>query len=106
MFSSDFVSCAPASAMRYFGSAVLGAAFLFGCSSHESNASTEDGSRYALGSVVIDADGNRTTYVQTLPSLEGPFDNSRAIELASNGVMMPTSMIRRPCRCSLPPPWP
>lgn len=45
--------------------------------------------KYVLGSVVIDADGNRTTYVQTIASLDdGPFDNSAAIELGGNGVIM------------------
>lgn len=44
--------------------------------------------RYALGSVVIDADGNRTTYVQVVDALDGPFDNSTAIELPGNGVVM------------------
>lgn len=44
---------------------------------------------YALASVVIDADGNRTTYVQTISSLDkGPFDNTRAIEMPGNGVVM------------------
>jgi hypothetical protein len=45
--------------------------------------------RYALASVVIDADGNRTTYVQAISSLdEGPFDNEAAIEMPGNGVVM------------------
>ncbi len=43
---------------------------------------------YVLGSVVIDAEGSRTTYVQTVESLEGPFDNSAAIEMPGNGVLM------------------
>lgn len=43
---------------------------------------------YALGSVVIDADGNRTTYVQVIDSLDdGPYDNTSAIELPGNGVV-------------------
>ncbi len=51
------------------------------------------GGRYALGSVVIDADSNRTTYVQVIDSLDaGPFDNSTAIELAGNGVVMAHGM--------------
>lgn len=50
---------------------------------------TPDGvQRYALGSVVIDADGNRTTYVQVVDDLAGPFDNRAAIELPGNGVVM------------------
>ncbi|MET0391163.1 MAG: hypothetical protein ABW321_34645 [Polyangiales bacterium] len=48
-----------------------------------------EAARYALCSVVIDADGERTTYIQTVPSLdEGPYDNSSAIELVGNGVML------------------
>lgn len=44
---------------------------------------------YALASVVIDADGNRTTYVQTVESLDdGPFTNKSAIELPGNGVVL------------------
>lgn len=47
------------------------------------------GSSYVLGSVVIDADGNRTTYVQTVDSPEdGPFDNSHAIEFPGNAVLL------------------
>jgi hypothetical protein len=44
--------------------------------------------RFALGAVVIDADGNRTTYVQVLTSLEGPFDNTKAVEIPGNGVIL------------------
>lgn len=45
--------------------------------------------KYALTSVVIDADGNRTTYLQTLASLsDGPFDNRAAIEMPGNGVVL------------------
>ncbi|MCW5808219.1 MAG: hypothetical protein KIT31_38070 [Deltaproteobacteria bacterium] len=43
---------------------------------------------YALASVVIDAEGTRTTYVQVVDGLDGPFDNARAIELPGNGVVM------------------
>jgi hypothetical protein len=58
-----------------------------GCSSHSNDA--PGGTNYALGSVVIDADGNRTTYVQTIDSTAaGPFDNATAIELPGNGVLM------------------
>src|SRR5690606_23995191 len=41
-----------------------------------------------LASVVIDAEGGRTTYVQTIDSLEGHFDNAKAIEMPGNGVVM------------------
>lgn len=44
---------------------------------------------YTLASVVIDADGNRTTYVQAVESLDdGPFTNESAIELPGNGVVL------------------
>jgi hypothetical protein len=46
------------------------------------------GTGYALGSVVIDADGNRTTYVQVVDALDGPFTNAAAIEMPGNGVVM------------------
>ncbi|HMI85428.1 MAG TPA: hypothetical protein VK550_15135 [Polyangiaceae bacterium] len=63
---------------------------LLGCGADEglSPASPRD-ARYVLSSVVIDADGNRTTYVQTIPSLDsGPFTNEAAIELPGNGVVL------------------
>ncbi|HEY1088183.1 MAG TPA: hypothetical protein VGE37_10830, partial [Archangium sp.] len=44
--------------------------------------------RFALGSIVIDADGNRTTYVQVLTNLDGPFDNTKAVEVPGNGVIL------------------
>lgn len=44
---------------------------------------------FALGSVSIDAENNRLTYLQTIRSLDdGPFDNSRAIEMPGNGVLL------------------
>jgi hypothetical protein len=59
-----------------------------GCGDHGGR-STGAASRYVLASVVIDPDGNRTTYVQTIESLEaGPFTNDSAIELPGNGVVM------------------
>jgi len=60
---------------------------LLACSSTDGSNQSR-GSRYVLGSVVIDADGNRTTYVQTIPSLDGTFSNEVAIELPGNGVVM------------------
>jgi len=46
-------------------------------------------STYVLGSVTIDADGNRKTYVQAIPSLDsGPFTNRNALEIAGNGLIM------------------
>lgn len=49
---------------------------------------TEIKANYLLASVVIDADGNRTTYVQPLESLVGPFTNTNAIEMPGNGTAM------------------
>ncbi|MET0791158.1 MAG: hypothetical protein ABW061_06515 [Polyangiaceae bacterium] len=62
-------------------------AAISGCSSDAVNG-TSNGSRYVLGSVVIDADGNRTTYVQTIAALEGNFTNESAIELVGNGTLL------------------
>jgi hypothetical protein len=64
-------------------------AALGGCNGGATNAEGVANARYVLGSVVIDGDGNRTTYVQTIASLDdGPFDNKTAIELPGNGVVM------------------
>lgn len=63
-------------------------------SSAGSDATTAPGgaSTYALASVVINPDGNRTTYVQTTPSLDvGPFHNQRALEIPGNGNILATS---------------
>jgi hypothetical protein len=47
------------------------------------------GGTYVLGSVVIDTEGNRTTFVQTIASLDsGPFDNKTAVEVPGNGVIL------------------
>jgi hypothetical protein len=56
----------------------------------EAGASAEPApSFYALGSVVIGDMDRRTTYLQTIKSLDdGPFDNSKAIEAPGNGVIM------------------
>lgn len=44
---------------------------------------------YALASVVISPDGSRTTYVQTIKSLDdGPFNNARALEVPGHGVIL------------------
>jgi hypothetical protein len=61
---------------------------IFGAACGGGDDAPSTGSNFALASVVIDADGNRTTYVQVVDSLEGPFDNSTAIELPGNGVVM------------------
>jgi hypothetical protein len=56
----------------------------------EGGAHTEPApSFYALGSVVIGDMDMRTTYLQTIRSLDdGPFDNSKAIEAPGNGVIL------------------
>jgi hypothetical protein len=69
-----------------FALVVAAALPLLACSS---DAGTQaHGSRYVLGSVVIDPENNRTTYVQTIDSLEGSFNNDNALELPGNGVLM------------------
>jgi hypothetical protein len=62
-------------------------AMLAGCGDGDGG-KPSGGTGYLLSSVVIDTDGNRTTYVQTLADLEGPFDNRGAVELPGNGVVM------------------
>lgn len=68
----------------------LAALFLLGGCGDDSDASLQASAKaFVLSSVVIDADGNRTTYVQTIPSLDaGPFTNDRAIEAPGNGVVL------------------
>jgi hypothetical protein len=67
--------------------ALVAPATLAGCD--EGSGPPSAGSSYVLASVVIDADGNRTTYVQMIDSLDaGPFTNASAIELPGNGVVM------------------
>lgn len=71
---------------RMFIFAAIGS-LLAGCSDDASPEPVRGS--YALGSVVIDADGARTTYVQAIESLDaGPFTNETAIELPGNGVIM------------------
>ncbi len=61
---------------------------LVGCSS-DGGDSAPAGSSFMLASVVIDADGGRTTFVQAIDSLDdGPFSNERAIEAPGNGVVL------------------
>ncbi len=44
---------------------------------------------FALGSVVIGENDARTTYLQTIKSLDdGPFDNTKAIEMPGNGTFL------------------
>ena len=68
-------------------------AALVGCEEAEETSSkppaVTGSGHYVLGSVVIDPDDARTTYVQAIDSLDdGPFDNSSAIELPGNGVIL------------------
>lgn len=65
--------------------AALAATALIGCGDSSSDKPAGE-ANYALASVVIDADGGRTTYVQGIASLDdGPFTNRTAIELPGNG---------------------
>jgi hypothetical protein len=57
-------------------------------SSSASNTEAHAGN-YVLGSVVIDPEGNRTTYIQTIDALDhGPYNNDHAIELTGNGSVL------------------
>ncbi|NVB83546.1 MAG: hypothetical protein HOV81_34550 [Kofleriaceae bacterium] len=87
-FSRPSVSTRRAIARLALAGSTLGALASFGCGGDD-GANQSTGTNYALASVVIDPDGNRTTYVQTIESLDaGPFDNGSAIELPGNGVVM------------------
>ncbi len=44
--------------------------------------------RYVLGSITIDADGNRVSYAQVIDELAGDFDNQNGIEAQGNAVFM------------------
>ena len=69
---------------------LLGGSMIFASGCAELSETAGDGpSDYVLASVVIDADGNRTSYVQTITSLDdGPFTNDHAIEIPGNGVFL------------------
>jgi hypothetical protein len=56
--------------------------------SDDDDGDEDGGGNYLLSSVVIDTDGNRTTYVQAIGELTGPFDNTKAVEMPGNGVVM------------------
>ncbi|MCY1023542.1 hypothetical protein [Pyxidicoccus sp. MSG2] len=47
-----------------------------------------EGPRYVLGSVSIDADGNRVSYAQIVSKLEGHFTNANGIEVNGNAVFL------------------
>lgn len=44
--------------------------------------------RYVLGSITIDADGNRVSYAQIVSDLGGGFDNAEALEAPGNAVFL------------------
>lgn len=70
------------------GIALLSLFGLLACSSEEGEARLRAGA-FLLASVVINPGVGRTTYVQTLDSLDdGPFDNRRTIETAGNAVVV------------------
>jgi hypothetical protein len=72
-----------------FLNVALAAAALCGCKESDGPTTNTGEARYVLASVVINAESERTTYVQTISSLDsGPFDNKSAIELAGNGVVI------------------
>src|SRR5689334_8161909 len=70
--------------------AALLVSVLAACGGDDPTATTPiDGPLYALGSVVIQPDGRRTTYVQTLSSLDVTrVDNTRAVEIPGNGTLL------------------
>lgn len=47
-----------------------------------------DAQRFVLGSISIDADGNRVSYAQIVSTLEGNFDNAQALEAPGNAVFL------------------
>jgi len=64
---------------------------LIACNSGDSTDSMESdteatGASHILGSIVISETG-RTLYVQAIDNLEGPFDNTNAIEIAGNSLL-------------------
>lgn len=64
---------------------------LVACSDSDSSSggTGTSASKFVLGSVVIDADGNRKTYVQAIDNLDsGPYRNAGALEIAGNGVLL------------------
>jgi hypothetical protein len=56
--------------------------------SSEDAASTAANSRYVLGSVSIDAEGNRISYAQIVDELSGDFTNAEGLEAQGNAVFM------------------
>lgn len=68
--------------------ALMSAAALGACSDDDGDEKPPAKAGYLLSSVVIDTDGLRTTYVQNVETLDGPFNNVAALELPGNGVVM------------------
>jgi hypothetical protein len=69
--------------------ALLGA---LGCGEDDAkdgaSAAAASGPRFVLGSVTIDADGNRVSYAQIVGELEGHFSNKNGIEATGNAVFL------------------
>jgi len=63
-----------------------------GCSDDAANskldASSTKATRFVLGSVSIDADGNRVSYAQLVGELDGHFSNENGIEAQGNAVFL------------------
>ncbi len=72
--------------------AALATLLAFGCGDDKDDQKGEGAKgkpAYALASIVINPDGERTTYLQAVHALEdGPFDNKQAIEMPGNGTLL------------------
>lgn len=69
---------------------LLSLAVAAGCDDdvNKSESSATSASRFVLGSVTIDADGNRVSYAQIVNELSGHFDNEDGIEAPGNAVFL------------------
>ena len=71
---------------------LLGTLALFACGEAGDDANDDKApsheQSYLLGSVVIDADGNRVSYAQIIHELSGDFSNRNGIEAPGNAVFM------------------
>lgn len=54
----------------------------------DSGKPSSESQRYVLGSVTIDADGNRVSYAQIIDNLEGHFTNKAGLEAAGNAAFL------------------
>ena len=57
-------------------------------SDDDSDSADSDSERYVLGSVTINADGERVSYAQIIDNLAGPFTNADGIEASGNAVFL------------------